>query len=238
MSSPALRRMTDQQLLPLQQLGVKITPEILDQDRWEAFWDAPLRVPGTEAAHHGSTPPADGIADQPGLPRKPAEIHRAAASYDIQSCAVRTNGGRLEISYPGVHLGAFSPGLCSTPSIQAARTPIRQEIIAAIEEAAVAYKYDAGVKGMQIAAGSRIAWRDAANLWQDYQFGGAVNRSPVTVQASNRILVIQGERAWLNLRRFRPYTISSGRGEIDYNLGYNWYRKRQRRPRFPSVSAA
>src|ERR1700733_16309231 len=42
-----IRRMTDQQLLPLKALGIKITPEILDQDRWEAFWDAPLNIPGT-----------------------------------------------------------------------------------------------------------------------------------------------------------------------------------------------
>src|SRR5579883_1559292 len=59
-----LRRMTDQQLQPLKALGIPITPEILDQDRWEAFWDAPLRVPGNEEAHHGATPPAAGIADQ------------------------------------------------------------------------------------------------------------------------------------------------------------------------------
>src|SRR5215472_11480046 len=80
-----LRRMTDQQLLPLKGLGIKITPQILDQDRWEAFWDAPLNVPGTEAAHHGATPPEKGIANQPGLPRKPEEIHRASAKYDVQS---------------------------------------------------------------------------------------------------------------------------------------------------------
>src|SRR5262249_25556639 len=103
-----LRRMTDQQLQPLHLLGIKITPAILDQDRWEAFWDAPLRVPGNEEAHHGATPPASGIADQPGLPRKPDEIHRASAGFDVQSCAVKTDGERLEVSFPGVRLGIFS----------------------------------------------------------------------------------------------------------------------------------
>src|SRR5260370_24599720 len=88
-----IRRMTDQQLLPLKGLGIKITPQILDQDRWEAFWDAPLNVPGTQAAHHLATPPAEGIANQPGLPRKPDEIHRASARYDVQSCSVKTEGG-------------------------------------------------------------------------------------------------------------------------------------------------
>jgi hypothetical protein len=40
-----LRRATDQQLKPLQDLKVPITPAVLDQIRWEAFWDAPLNVP-------------------------------------------------------------------------------------------------------------------------------------------------------------------------------------------------
>jgi len=30
-----IRRMTDQQILPLKGLGIKVTPQILDQDRWE-----------------------------------------------------------------------------------------------------------------------------------------------------------------------------------------------------------
>ncbi len=69
-----LRRATDQQLKPLKDLGVTITPEILDNIRWEAFWDSPLNVPGDSVAHGGSTPPTAGIADQPGLPRKPEEV--------------------------------------------------------------------------------------------------------------------------------------------------------------------
>jgi len=106
-----LRRMTDQHLRPLQQLGIKITPEILDQDRWEAFWDAPLNVPGADSAHLGATPPAGGIAGQPGLPRKPEEVRRASAQFQVRSCTVKTNGERLEISYPGVQLGIFSGAL-------------------------------------------------------------------------------------------------------------------------------
>src|SRR5712692_7906308 len=61
-----VRRATDQQLKPLTALGVKITPQILDMIRWEAFWDSPLNVPGDTVAHGGATPPMNGIADQPG----------------------------------------------------------------------------------------------------------------------------------------------------------------------------
>lgn len=216
-----LRRMTDQQLLPLKNLGIKITPQILDQDRWEAFWDAPLNVPGTEAAHHGSTPPADGIADQPGLPRKPEEIRRSAAEYDVQSCTVKTDGGRLEVAYPGVRLGVFSGALQYT--VYKGTNLIRQEVIGKTEELAVAYKYDAGVKGMRVAGGSRIAWRDAANLWQDYEFGGAANRGPVTLQAANRVIAAEGPGG--SIAVFPPPHNFFWAREIAFNLGYDWYRK-------------
>jgi hypothetical protein len=216
-----VRRMTEQQLLPLKNLGIKITPQNLDQDRWEAFWDAPLNVPGTEAAHHGSTPPAEGIADQPGLPRKPEEIRRAAAEYDVQSCSVKTEGNRLEVSYPGVRLGVFSGALQYT--VYKGANLIRQEVVGKTEERAVAYKYDAGVRGIAIAAGSRIAWRDAANLWQEYQFGGAVNRGPVTVQAANRVIAAQG--AGGSIAVFPPPHNFFWAREIALNLGYSWYRK-------------
>lgn len=150
-----LRRMTQQQLQPLQRLGVKITPEILDQDRWEAFWDAPLNVPGAEAAHGSATPPAEGIAGQPGLPRKPEEVQRAAAVFQVQGCSVKTNGQRLEISYSGVQLGVFTGALQYT--VYKGANLIRQEVIAKTEERAVAYKYDAGVKGMPLQGDSRVA---------------------------------------------------------------------------------
>ena len=216
-----VRRMTDQQLLPLKALGIQITPQILDQDRWEAFWDAPLNVPGNESAHHGATPPAEGIVNQPGLPRQPGEIHRASARYDVQSCSAKTDGGRLDISFPGVQLGVFSGALQYT--VYKGSNLIRQEIIAKTEEPAVAYKYDAGVKGIRIASGSQVVWRDTANLWQAAEFGGAVNRNPVTVRAANRIVAAESRRG--SILAFPPAHNFFWAREIDFNLGYNWYRK-------------
>lgn len=216
-----LRRMTQQQLQPLQRLGVPITPEILDQDRWEAFWDAPLNVPGGEVAHGSATPPLEGIAGQPGLPRKPEEVQRAAAVFQVQGCSVKTNGQRLEISYPGVQLGVFSGALQYT--VYKGASLIRQEVIAKTEERAVAYKYDAGVKGMPVQGDSRVVWRDTANLWQDYQMAGAANQNPVTVHAGNRVLAVQGQGG--SIAVFPPPHNFFWAREIDYNLGYNWYRK-------------
>jgi len=81
-----LRRITNQQLDPLAGLGVKITQEVVDREKWEAFWDAPLNIPGGESAHNNTTPPQRGVLNQPGLPRKPEEVRRDAAIYHAQSC--------------------------------------------------------------------------------------------------------------------------------------------------------
>src|SRR5215510_3471952 len=41
-----VRRMSEQQAAPLRALGVAITPEVIEKNKWYAFWDAPLEVPG------------------------------------------------------------------------------------------------------------------------------------------------------------------------------------------------
>src|SRR5207247_741806 len=99
-----LRRMTNQQLDPLAGLGIKITQELLDREKWEAFWDAPLNIPGGESAHNNTTPPQRGVLNQPGLPRNPDEVKRATAIFQAQSCEVKTHGLRIEVSFPGVQL--------------------------------------------------------------------------------------------------------------------------------------
>ena len=217
-----LRRATDQQLKPLKDLGVKITPEVLDQIRWEAFWDSPLNVPGNEVAHGGSTPPVEGIANQPGLPRKPSEITRAAAAYQVRSCEVKTNGARLEISFPGVTLGVFEGRLDYT--VYKGSNLIRQAIVAKTSEPAVAYKYDAGLQGLAIQPKSQVVWRsNTSNLWVDYQFGGAKNDSLVPLKTANRIVAIEG--AGGSIAAFPPPHNFFWARETEFNLGYNWYRK-------------
>ena len=37
-----VRRMSQQQLNPLQALKIPITPELVEREKWNAFWDAPL----------------------------------------------------------------------------------------------------------------------------------------------------------------------------------------------------
>jgi hypothetical protein len=106
-SCPGLRRMSNQQMTPLRGLGVDLTSDVVDRYRWDPFWDAPLDLT-PPSGRGGNPPPAAGVANQPGLPRQPDEIKRAAAIYRVASCAVKTNGARLEIQFPGVQLGVFS----------------------------------------------------------------------------------------------------------------------------------
>ena len=216
-----LRRITNQQLDPLAGIGVEITPEILEREKWEAFWDAPLNVPGGDAAHNDCTPPQRGVLNQPGLPRSPDEVKRAAAVYHVQSCGVRTNGARLEIWFPGVQLGVFAGRLQYT--VYKGTNLIRQEVIASTQEPSVAYKYDAGIRGVAIQPASRVAWRDVTNRWQEYRFGGAPNEGPVTVTSSNRI--VASEAAGGAIAAFPPPHNFFWARETSFNLGYNWYRK-------------
>jgi hypothetical protein len=217
-----LRRATDQQLKPLQDLKVPITPEVLDRIRWEAFWDSPLNVPGDSIAHGGATPPVAGIANQKALPRTADEIHRASATYQVQSCEVKTNGGRLEVSFPGVQLGVFAGRLEYT--VYKGTNLIRQAIVAKTDEPAVAYKYDAGLKGMAIQPKSQVVWRsNTSNLWIDYQFGGKKNDGPVPLKTANRLVAVDAGGG--SIAVFPPPHNFFWARETEFNLGYNWYRK-------------
>ena len=216
-----MRRATDQQIKPLRDLGVDITSKVIDDIKWEAFWDAPLNVPGDAVAHGGSTPPVEGVANQPGLPRKPEEVQRASARYHAQNCSVKSNGGRIEVTFPGVELGVFSGRL--EYQIYKGTNLIRQAVVAKTEQPSVAYKYDAGLQGLAVQPNSRIVWRDISNLWQDYRFGSVNNESLVPLRAANRIVVAETPAG--SIAAFPPPHRFFWVREIEVNLGYNWYRK-------------
>jgi hypothetical protein len=217
-----LRRATDQQLRPLHDLGVPITPQLLDEIRWEAFWDSPLNVPGDSVAHNGATPPVKGIADQPGLPRKAEEITRASAIYQVRACEVVSRGARLEVSFPGVELGVFRGRLEYT--VYKGSNLIRQAVVAKTAERAVAYKYDAGVSGIAIRPKTRVTWRsNTSNAWVDYRFGGARNEAPVALKTANRLVAV--ELSGGSIAAFPPPHSFFWARETEFNLGYNWYRK-------------
>lgn len=203
-----LRRISRQQMDPLNKLGLT-SPGHLEQEKWKVFWDAPLRVPGSPNTN-------------PGLPRSASEIRRASASYNSTGCAVKTDGLRLEITYNGLSMGIFSGGLRFT--IYHGTNLIRQEAIAKTGEPSVAYKYEAGLKGLSIEPGrSRVVWRDVARAWQKYEFGGSVNEDPVGLRARNRLAVAEVPGGSIAVFP-APHKFFFAR-EIELNLGYAWYRK-------------
>jgi hypothetical protein len=216
-----LRRITNQQLIGLREAGVEITQELIDEWKWNAFWDAPLSIPGDATAHGYGPAPAEGILNQPGLPRKPEEIKRATATYRAQSCEVKTDGTRLGVTFPGVELGVFSGRLEYT--VFKGTNLIRQAVVAKTDEPSVAYKYDAGFKGLAVRPASRVMWRDLANNWQNYRFDGANNEGPVALKSSNRVVFAEVRGG--SIGAFPPpHTFFWGR-EIMQNLGYSWHRK-------------
>jgi hypothetical protein len=207
-----MRRVTNQQLQPLKQLGVPITPELIEEIKWDAFWDAPLHVPGNEPGR---------AQNNPGLPRKPEEIRRATATYAANGCTVKTNGARLEISFPGVQLGVFAGRLQFT--VYKGTNLIQQEVIATTNEPSVAYIYSAGLKGLPIEPASRVVWRDPTNVTQTYRFGGAASPAPTVLRTANRLVVAEGSRGSVAI--FPPPHRFFWMREVEFNLGYNWYRK-------------
>ena len=214
-----LRRISNQQLAPLRDLGVEITPEVVDRYKWDVFWDAPLDL-RTEVGG-GNPPPAAGVASQPGLPRAPEEIRRATASYRAGSCRVTTDGRRLRVAFPGLTLGSFSGELVF--SIHEGTSLIRVEAVASTELPSVAYKYDVGLTGLALTDESRVWWRDVAREMQSYSFRGPVNEDPVPLRAANRLVVAEaGEAA---IAAFPPPHTFFWAREVEIVVGYNWYRK-------------
>jgi hypothetical protein len=202
------RRLSEQQMAPLRQLGIQLTPEVVEREKWFAFWDAPLMVPGAPRTNLD-------------LPRTPEEIRRAWATFHAGACAVRTDGARIEVEFPGLELGIFSGRLRYT--VYRGSNLLRQEAIAQTTEPSVAYKYVAGLKGLAIGNDTRLVWRDVARSWQQYGFGGAVNSDPVAVKARNRLAIV--ESAGGSLAFLPPSHKFFFAREIETNLGFVYYRK-------------
>jgi hypothetical protein len=247
-----VRRMTTQQGQPLIDLGVDITPDVIEKNKWYAFWDAPFVIPGVApeppargrgeaaapAASAGRGQPGPPSQSEPaarrgtvppgprgrvyGLPRSPEEIKTANATFKAASCSVKTDGSRVEVEFPGLSMGIFAGSLRFT-SYQGSNL-LRMEAVAKTDAASVAYKYEAGLRGFSTALTPRLTWRDRGGDPQQYEFGGVNNDTRVTVKAKNRVLVAGGGRNGSIAAFPSPHSFFFTR-EVDTNLGYVWYRK-------------
>ena len=202
-----VRRLSQQQMSPLQDMKVELTPEVVEREKWNAFWDAPLVVPGRTGTNMG-------------LPRKPEEIRKVWAKYQASGCAVKTDGVRIEVVFPGWEAGIFSGALQYT--VYRGSNLLRQEAIAKTSEPSVAYKYVSGLKGFST-AGATLIWRDTARAWQHYGFGGGINQEGVGLRARNRLAILETNGGSLGfLPPSHKFFFSR---EIETNLGYVYYRK-------------
>ncbi|PYR02298.1 MAG: hypothetical protein DMG00_29210, partial [Acidobacteria bacterium] len=124
-----VRRMALDQANPLRAAGIELTEEVINKNRWYAFWDAPLVMPGSqelqdEAAWQRSRQGGGNGAGrgggrgqdpqavlQPnrtvGPQRTPSEIRRADSSFHTTSCSVKTDGASLIVTFPGLSVGIF-----------------------------------------------------------------------------------------------------------------------------------
>ena len=150
------------------------TPEEEERRKWNIFWDAPLVAPGKN--------------DPRDPPHTTEEIRRASVSYKSDNCKVISDGARVSIRFNGLTLGIFSGDLEFTA--YKGSNLLRQEAIASTQEPAVAYIYKAGLKGFGIANDTKLVWRDNAQDWQEYEFGGAPNDEPVNLRARNRLEIL------------------------------------------------
>jgi hypothetical protein len=235
-----VRRMANDQANPLRAAGIEVTQEVIDKHRWYAFWDAPLVMPGSqelqdeaawarsrgtgrgEGGGRAQEPPA---VLQPnrtlGPQRTPAEIKRADSTFQTSSCRVKTDGGSLMVSFPGLSIGIFAGDLQFT--VYKGTNLLRMDAAAKTSEPWVAYKYDAGLKGFSTDLTPRVTWRDTGGHPQNHQFGGVVNKTLARVKAQNRLIVAEANGG--AVAAFPPPHTFFFTREKDTNLGYVWYRK-------------
>ena len=167
---------------------------LAEENRWDVFWDVPLNHPG--------------------------DVRRFSASFQADRCAVKTDGARLEVSFPGVSLGIFSGSLQFT--VYRGANLLRLEAIAKTDEPSVAYKYEAGLKGLSSELLPRIAWNDVSSQPQTASVSSGQEGQPVVLRARNRLAIAEGPAG--SIAVFPPPHQFFFARELEVNLGYVWYR--------------
>lgn len=179
-----------------------------DWGRWDAYWDAPLTVPGNPARNRY-------------LPRKPEEIGRAAATFRADMIRVRTDGARIELTFPGVEMGLFAGEYRMT--VYRGTNLLRQEIIAKTDAPWVAYIYQGGLTGFAREDFTRVEWRDVAHQPQSDDLAGPPDAQPVPLRARNRVAVAGGAHG--SVAVLPPPHVFFFARQLEINLGFVWQQK-------------
>jgi hypothetical protein len=238
-----IRRIADDQTNTLKAAGIELTEEVITKNRWYAFWDSPLVMPGSqemqdEAAWRRSQQVGGGRGGRGGrgqsenidslipnrtlgTPRAPSDIRRADATFHATSCSVKTDGASLAVTFPGLSMGIFAGDLQFT--VYKGTNLVRMDAAAKTSEPWVAYKYDGGLKGLSTDLTPRVTWRDTGGHPQQNQFGGSINTALARVKAQNRLIIAEAHGG--ALAAFPPPHTFFFTREKDTNLGFVWYRK-------------
>lgn len=179
-----------------------------DAGRWDAYWDAPLVVPGSLTRNRY-------------MPRKPEEITRPTATYKTEQCRVKTDGARIELTFPGVSMGIFAGDFRFT--IYRGTNLFRQEVIAKTDLEWIAYIYQGGLTGFSRDDFGRVEWKDLEYKPQQYDFGGAIDEKPVPLIARNRVAVAGGPRG--SVAVFPPPHAFFFARQLEINHGFVWQQK-------------
>lgn len=215
-----VRRVTQQQTAPLKDLGISLTEQKLDEIKWDAFWDAPLYVENEPPRNHTSSiPAAEPFANHPGMPRNPEEITRATATFNVKSCSVKTDGVRLQITFPGVEAGIFSGYL--QYDIHKGTNLVKQTLVAKTDHKSAAFKYDAGITGSKLDK-SRMVWRSLEGSWQNHAINPLEDSAARIVKGNNRLIAAELPNGAISA--FPPPHSFYWARESEQNLGYGWYR--------------
>jgi hypothetical protein len=189
-------------------LGRNLTPEfgvttgvrrtghgLPESNRWDVFWDAPLN--------------------------HPEEVRRAAASYKADRMEVRTDGARLEVSFPGLSMGVFSGGIRFT--VYRGTNLLRLEAIAKTDEPSIAYIYQGGLKGFSYGTLTDILWKGGGGEWHSAKLSASDAGQMNVLRARNRLAVAHGTVG--SVAVFPPPHQFFFARELEVNLGYVWHRR-------------
>lgn len=176
--------------------GIRRTGHGLDHEhRWDVFWDAPLN--------------------------HPEEVRRAEAKFSADGATVRTDGQRLEVSFPGLTMGSFSGRLQFT--VYKGTNLMRVEAIARTEEPSVAYIYQGGLRGFSAERFPQVAWHEAPGSPKTAETAKAKAGRLEVLRARNRVAVAGGKGEGSVAVFPPPHQFFFAR-ELEVNLGYVWYR--------------
>jgi len=166
-----------------------------EENRWDVFWDTPLN--------------------------RPDDVRRFTAEFKAGHCAVKTDGARVEISFPGLEMGIFAGRLLFT--VYRGANLLRLEAIVKTDEPSVAYKYEAGLSGFSNELTPRLVWRDVQSQAQAAVVSQVENREQIVLRARNRLAIAAGDSG--SIAVFPPPHQFFFARELEVNLGYVYYRK-------------